>query len=52
MRLALHDLLDFCVNAKYEHTLAWPDDYWPGERRPRTPIGEPATPPAHPISRP
>ncbi len=29
MRLAQKDLLDFCVNPQYEHTLTWPDDYWP-----------------------
>ena len=35
MRLAQHDLLDFCVNPQYEHTLTWPDDYWP--RKPAPP---------------
>src|SRR4051812_49430195 len=29
LRLAQHDLLDFCVNARYSHALTWPDDYWP-----------------------
>ena len=29
MRLAQEDIYDFCVNAKYEHTMKWPDDYWP-----------------------
>jgi hypothetical protein len=29
IRLAQEDILDFCVNAKYEHHLKWPDDYWP-----------------------
>jgi uncharacterized damage-inducible protein DinB len=29
MRLAQKDLLDFCVNARYVHSLKWPDDYWP-----------------------
>ena len=29
MRLAQEDILDFCVNPKYVHTLTWPDDYWP-----------------------
>lgn len=29
MRLAQKDLLDFCVNPRYRHTLNWPDDYWP-----------------------
>jgi hypothetical protein len=29
IRLANEDIYDFCVNAKYEHTMKWPDDYWP-----------------------
>jgi hypothetical protein len=29
MRLAQDDILDFCVNPKYVHTMKWPDDYWP-----------------------
>ena len=29
MRIAQEDILDFCVNANYEHRMAWPDDYWP-----------------------
>lgn len=29
MRLAQKDILDFCVNTQYVHTLKWPDDYWP-----------------------
>jgi len=29
MRLAQQDVLDFCFNAKYVHTMKWPDDYWP-----------------------
>ena len=29
MRLAQEDILDFCLNASYEHALTWPDDYWP-----------------------
>jgi uncharacterized damage-inducible protein DinB len=29
IRMAQEDILDFCVNASYEHTLQWPDDYWP-----------------------
>lgn len=28
LRLAQHDILDFCVNPNYKE-LAWPDDYWP-----------------------
>ena len=34
-RLAQKDLLDFCLNANYAHSLKWPDDYWP--RRPEPP---------------
>lgn len=34
MRLAQKDLLDFCVNANYKHSLTWPDDYWPHDPRP------------------
>jgi uncharacterized damage-inducible protein DinB len=29
IRLAQDDILDFCVNAAYEHAMKWPDDYWP-----------------------
>lgn len=29
IRIAQEDILDFCVNATYEHTMTWPDDYWP-----------------------
>ena len=29
IRLAQDDLLDFCRNADYVHTMKWPDDYWP-----------------------
>lgn len=35
LRIALEDILDFCVNARYEHNLAWPDDYWPNEPAPQ-----------------
>ncbi|HZK77604.1 MAG TPA: DinB family protein, partial [Gemmatimonadaceae bacterium] len=31
IRIAQHDLLDFCTNADYHHDLVWPDDYWPKE---------------------
>ena len=34
IRLAQDDILDFCVNAKYEHTMKWPDDYWPASPEP------------------
>jgi hypothetical protein len=29
IRLAQDDILAFCVNNAYKHTLKWPDDYWP-----------------------
>jgi hypothetical protein len=29
LRIAQEDILDFCLNANYEHTMKWPDDYWP-----------------------
>ncbi len=29
MRIAQKDILDFCVTPTYEHSLTWPDDYWP-----------------------
>jgi len=28
MRIAQHDILDFCVNRDYKE-MSWPDDYWP-----------------------
>jgi hypothetical protein len=28
IRITQHDILDFCVNPKYEE-MKWPDDYWP-----------------------
>ena len=34
LRLAQDDILDFCVNDRYEHTKAWPEDYWPREPEP------------------
>jgi hypothetical protein len=34
IRLALADILDFCVNPAYEHTMKWPDDYWPANPEP------------------
>src|SRR5215204_7281296 len=34
IRIAQDDILDFCVNAKYEHTMKWPDDYWPAKPEP------------------
>jgi hypothetical protein len=37
MRIAQADILDFCVNPKYEHTMKWPDDYWPQRPAPQSP---------------
>jgi hypothetical protein len=34
MRLAQDDILDFCVNPQYVHSLTWPDDYWPSPAPP------------------
>lgn len=34
IRLAQEDILDFCVNADYEHNMKWPDDYWPKDAAP------------------
>lgn len=34
IRLAQDDILEFCVNEKYEHTMTWPDDYWPSAPEP------------------
>jgi uncharacterized damage-inducible protein DinB len=36
MRIAQHDILDFCVNSAYEE-MHWPDDYWPKSPEPPTP---------------
>ena len=33
-RLAQDDILDFCVNPTYVHSLKWPDDYWPAPSPP------------------
>ncbi len=34
LRIAQDDILDFCVNAQYEHRMTWPDDYWPADPAP------------------
>ena len=34
IRLAQEDILAFCVNRAYEHTMKWPDDYWPRDPAP------------------
>ena len=36
IRIAQEDILDFALNANYEHNRTWPDDYWPRERGPAT----------------
>jgi uncharacterized damage-inducible protein DinB len=33
LRIAQHDILDFCVNADYRD-MKWPDDYWPADPAP------------------
>lgn len=38
IRLAQKDLLDFCANRNYVHTMRFPDDYWP--RSPAPPDAE------------
>ena len=37
MRIAQNDLLDFCLNPRYAHELAWPEDYWPRDPAPPGP---------------
>jgi len=37
IRLAQDDILDFCVNRAYTHTMTWPDDYWPKDPAPPGP---------------
>ncbi len=34
LRIAQEDILDFCINAGYEHRLEWPRDYWPATAAP------------------
>jgi uncharacterized damage-inducible protein DinB len=34
IRTAQEDILDFCVNGAYKHTMKWPDDYWPKDPAP------------------
>ena len=38
IRIALHDLLEFCTNPKYEAP-PWPEGYWPKEESPKSTIG-------------
>ena len=35
MRIAQHDILEFCVNPDYTE-MKWPDDYWPSSAEPTT----------------
>lgn len=35
MRIAQHDILDFCRNPNYEE-MAWPDNYWPQRQAPES----------------
>ncbi len=35
IRMALHDLLEFCTNPKYQ-ALQWPQEYWPKEASPKS----------------
>jgi uncharacterized damage-inducible protein DinB len=34
IRIAQEDILDFCLNSSYKHTMKWPDDYWPKDPAP------------------
>jgi hypothetical protein len=34
LRIAQDDILDFCVNPAYAHSMAWPEDYWPRDAAP------------------
>ncbi len=34
IRIAQHDLLDFCTNPDYSHELEWPAGYWPSTHEP------------------
>ena len=36
LRIAQHDILDFCRNPRYKH-VKWPDDYWPKTPGPKAP---------------
>ena len=36
VRIAQHDILDFCRNPRYQHTMKWPGDYWPKTPGPKT----------------
>jgi hypothetical protein len=36
IRIAQHDLLEFCSNPQYSHDIEWPGDYWPPSPTPPT----------------
>jgi uncharacterized damage-inducible protein DinB len=36
IRIAQRDIFDFCKDPNYEHTMKWPDDYWPTTPRPKS----------------
>ena len=36
VRIAQSDILDFCINPRYQHTMKWPDDYWPKRPAPKS----------------
>jgi hypothetical protein len=36
LRIAQHDILDFCENPSYSE-MSWPDDYWPRSPEPPSP---------------
>jgi hypothetical protein len=36
IRIAQHDIWDFCINPQYKHELSWPADYWPPTPAPPT----------------
>lgn len=38
IRIAQEDIVAFCVDTNYTHTMTWPDDYWP--RQPAPPSAE------------
>jgi uncharacterized damage-inducible protein DinB len=37
IRIAQEDIVDFCLNSAYKHTMKWPDDYWPKDPAPPSP---------------
>ena len=34
LRIAQEDILAFCRDASYKHTMKWPEDYWPKKTAP------------------